>query len=177
MTGAYGSVSPQQPSAAQQAQHAQRTQRAHQGQRTQHAQQPEEAQHAQQQPAIQPVLALLTSGLPPIVLGTFSGDMQRARIILEAAGFLTPFDISSSLLPLGLQSGLPQQLPAVPALHAEHAEHAGPAGAQQESTQSEEEDEEAAVQQALDLSQAVSSRACVPGRAQMRCSAHCNKRL
>ena len=84
--------------------------------------QAQQAQHdAQQnaQPALQqPVLALLSSGLPPIVLGTFQGDMQRARIILEAAGFLVPFDISSSLLPPDLTSSSPLQHPAVPALPA-----------------------------------------------------------
>ena len=88
----------------------------------------QQAQHEAQQeaqPALQqPVLALLSSGLPPIVLGTFQGDMQRARIILEAAGFLIPFDISSSLLPPDLTSSSPLQhtagpaLPAVPALPA-----------------------------------------------------------
>ena len=79
----------------------------------------------QEQAALQqPVLALLSSGLPPIVLGTFQGDMQRARIILEAANFLIPLDASSSLLPPGLTPSPPQQraahaMPA--ALHAEHA--------------------------------------------------------
>lgn len=86
---------------------------------------PDQAQQEAQegaQPALQPpVLALLNTGLPPIVLGTFQGDMQRARIILEAAGFLVPFDLSSSLLPPGLNSSPPQQ-PAAPALPA------GPAG-------------------------------------------------
>ncbi|DBA80741.1 TPA: hypothetical protein ACH3X1_007970 [Trebouxia sp. C0004] len=81
-----------------------------------------EAQHnAQQaaQPALQlPVLALLISGIPPIVLGTFQGDMQRASIILEAAGFLLPVDLSSSLLPPNLNSSPPLQHAAVPAVHA-----------------------------------------------------------
>lgn len=45
------------------------------------------------------MLAVLSSGLPPIALGTFQGDMQRARIILEAAGFLIPFDAEASMLP------------------------------------------------------------------------------
>ena len=113
----------------------------------QHGQQAQHAQQAQQeaQPAIQPVLALLTSGLPPIVLGTFQGDMQRARIILEAAGFLTPFDLSSSLLPGALHSS-----PAARAGHAGHAEHAGVSTSQEDDGRSE--DEEAAVQHALDLS-------------------------
>ena len=128
------------------------------------AQQPagvQQAQHAQQeaQPAVQPVLALLTSGLPPIVLGTFQGDIQRARIILEAAGFLLPLDLSSSLLPGAVQSSPPAH-----AVHAEqsglravHAECAGPnlphtvpCTSQEEDGRSE--DEEAAIQHALDLS-------------------------
>lgn len=96
----------------------------------QHLQGPQQAQQAQQaqqggqlQQAVlqQPVLALLSSGLPPILLGTFQGDMQRARIILEAAGFLVPLDISSSLLPPGLAPSLPQQHAAPAVLHAEHA--------------------------------------------------------
>ena len=93
------------------------------------AQAPSQPAHHQQQAVLQqPVLALLSSGLPPILLGTFQGDMQRARIILEAAGFLIPLDISSSLLPPGLSPILPQQqavhaVPALPAaLHAELAE-------------------------------------------------------
>lgn len=74
------------------------------------------AAHQQEEAALQqPVLALLSSGLPPIVLGTFQGDMQRARIILEAAGFLVPLDISSSLLPPGL----------APSPIEQRAEHAG----------------------------------------------------
>ncbi len=81
-----------------------------------------EAQHEAQQaaqPALQPpVLALLISGIPPIVLGTFQGDMQRARIILEAAGFLLPVDLSSSLLPPNLNSSPPLQHAAAPAVHA-----------------------------------------------------------
>lgn len=118
--------------------------------------QAQQAQHEAQQeaqPALQqPVLALLSSGLPPIVLGTFQGDMQRARIILEAAGFLIPFDISSSLLPPDLTSSSPLQhtagpaLPAVPAL---------PAGlwtaqpvAQQANSSSEGEEEGLLVQEA-----------------------------
>ena len=64
------------------------------------------------------MLALLISGIPPIVLGTFQGDMQRARIILEAAGFLLPVDLSSSLLPPNLNSSPPLQHAAVPAVHA-----------------------------------------------------------
>lgn len=78
--------------------------------------------HQHQQAVLQqPVLALLSSGLPPIVLGTFQGDMQRARIILEAAGFLIPLDASSSLLPPGIAPCLPQQHAAPAVLHAEHA--------------------------------------------------------
>ena len=85
-----------------------------------HSDEPSSQAAHQQQPAVlqQPVLALLSSGLPPILLGSFQGDMQRARIILEAAGFLVPLDISSSLLPPGLSQSLPQQQ----AVHAEHAE-------------------------------------------------------
>ncbi len=44
--------------------------------------------------------------------------MQRARIILEAAGFLLPVDLSSSLLPPNLNSSPPLQHAAVPAVHA-----------------------------------------------------------
>ena len=44
--------------------------------------------------------------------------MQRARIILEAAGFLLPVDLSSSLLPPNLNSSPPVQHAAVPAVHA-----------------------------------------------------------
>ena len=64
------------------------------------------------------MLALLISGIPPIVLGTFQGDMQRARIILEAAGFLLPVDLSSSLLPPNMISSPPLQHAAAPAVHA-----------------------------------------------------------
>lgn len=82
-----------------------------------HSAEPSSQAVQQQQPAVlqQPVLALLSSGLPPILLGSFQGDMQRARIILEAAGFLVPLDISSSLLPPGLSRSFPQQQ----AVHAE----------------------------------------------------------
>lgn len=85
-----------------------------------HSAEPSSPAFQQQQPAVlqQPVLALLFSGLPPILLGSFQGDMQRARIILEAAGFLVPLDISSSLLPPGLSRSLPQQQ----AMHAVQAE-------------------------------------------------------
>ena len=76
-----------------------------------HSAEPSSQAACEQQPAVlqQPVLALLSSGLPPILLGSFQGDMHRARIILEAAGFLLPLDISSSLLPPGLSQSLPQQ--------------------------------------------------------------------
>ena len=155
---------------AQQSQQPQQAQPAQQFQLAQHAQQSQQAQQAQQeaQPAAQPVLALLNSGLPPIVLGTFQGDMQRARIILEAAGFLTPFDISSSLLPTALQSGLSNQL-AAHDVHAEHAEpggqQAGAAGMQEAGLRSE--DEEAAVQQALSLSKSASPSAFEQGKQMM----------
>ena len=100
-----------------------------------HSAEPSSQAAHQQQPAVlqQPVLALLSSGLPPILLGSFQGDMQRARIILEAAGFLVPLDISSSLLPPGLSQSLPQQR----AVHAEHAElRSDQAAAHQDGTSS-----------------------------------------
>ncbi|KAL3155833.1 hypothetical protein ABBQ32_012843 [Trebouxia sp. C0010 RCD-2024] len=84
-------------------------------------QQAQQAQHGQQAVLQQPVLALLSSGLPPILLGTFQGDMQRARIILEAAGFLVPLDISSSLLPPGLAPSLPQQAQRAASGHVDEA--------------------------------------------------------
>lgn len=91
----------------------------------------------EQQPAVlqQPVLALLSSGLPPILLGSFQGDMQRARIILEAAGFLVPLDLSSSLLPPGLSQSLPQQR----AVLAEHAELRSDQAAHKDGNSSAEE--------------------------------------
>lgn len=61
----------------------------------------EPAQDAQPQ---QPILAVLSSNLPPIALGTFQGDMQRARIILEAAGFLIPFNVAASMLPADVRN-------------------------------------------------------------------------
>jgi len=98
------------------------------------------------------VLALLISGIPPIVLGTFQGDMQRARIILEAAGFLLPVDLSSSLLPPNLNSSPPLQHAAAPAVHVL------PAGLQMAQaavqggvyTSGEEEEEGLPVQHAAD---------------------------
>ena len=70
--------------------------------------QPDHVQHEGQAALHQPVLALLSSGQPPIPLGAFQGDMQRARIMLEAAGFLVPLDANSSMLP-SLQPGAGQQ--------------------------------------------------------------------
>ena len=134
------------------------------------AQQPVESQHAQQaqqeaQPALQqPVLALLSSGLPPIVLGTFQGDMQRARIILEAAGFLVPFDISSSLLPPALNSIPPQQHAAVHASPAGLWPHQAAQSAAQEDGYSCEEEEELPVQQhGADLSVSHAQQAASEG--------------
>ncbi|KAL0037884.1 hypothetical protein WJX79_003856 [Trebouxia sp. C0005] len=111
---------PPRPSRSQHLQEQLRDLRPTEPVQTQQAQ--HEAQHSVQQaaqPAFQPpVLALLISGIPPIVLGTFQGDMQRARIILEAAGFLLPVDLSSSLLPPNLNSSPPLQRAAAPAVHA-----------------------------------------------------------
>lgn len=125
----------------------------------------EPASQTAQQPAAlqQPVLALLVGGLPPIVLGSFQGDMQRARIILEAAGFLVPLDISSSLLPPGLCQGLPQQQAVHAALHAEHAELSSDQTAAADKDGTSSADAAAGVQHPSDLQTASAQEASIQG--------------
>lgn len=130
-----------------------------------HTAEPSSQAAQQQQPAAlqQPVLALLVSGLPPIVLGSFQGDMQRARIILEAAGFLVPLDISSSLLPPGLSQSLPQQQAVHAALHAEHAELSSDQTAAADKDGNSSADAAAGMQHPSDLQTASAQEASIQG--------------